>query len=212
MSQPDPSRPADTHEIKVYDRRRFREDGTPREDAPKDDPRDAPKGAAEVATISAEEVARLKQELEAARKRIDELARAYQAGERDREEFKKRVAREREQMLDLERGKVAVALLEAIDELDLALRTAVDSPLKTGVQMVRDNLLKKVEASGIERVALEGQPFDPNLAEAADMEVTAVEADDGKIVAVMKPAYALKGRVLRPGQVKVAKYVKPAQA
>jgi molecular chaperone GrpE (heat shock protein) len=44
------------------------------------------------------------------------------------------------------------------------------------------------------------------------MEVTAVEADDGKIVAVMKPAYALKGRVLRPGQVKVAKYVKPAQA
>lgn len=78
--------------------------------------------------------------------------------------------------------------------------------------MVCDNFLKKVEASGIERIALEGQPFDPNLAEAADMEVTAVEADDGKVVAVMKPAYALKGRVLRPGQVKVARYVKPAQA
>jgi molecular chaperone GrpE (heat shock protein) len=29
---------------------------------------------------------------------------------------------------------------------------------------------------------------------------------------VTRAAYALKGRVIRPGQVKVARYVKPAQA
>lgn len=205
MSHPaDPRTAHATHEVKVNDRRRFHDDGSPREDAPED--------AAELATVSAEEAARLQQELDAARKRIDELARAYQAGERDREDFKKRVAREREQMMDLERGKVAVTLLEAIDELDLALATAVDSPLKKGVRLIRENLLKKAESTGIEAVPLDGQPFDPNLAEAADMEISAVEADDGKIVAVMKPAYALKGRVIRPGQVKVARFVKPAQA
>lgn len=193
-----------TVEVKVNDRRRFHEDGSPREDAP--DATD------ELSTISEEEVHRLQQELEAARKRVDELARAYQAGERDREEFKKRVAREREQLMDVERGKVAVALLEAIDELDLALSTAVDSPLKKGVRLIRENLLKKAESTGIEAVPLEGQAFDPNLAEATDMEITAVEADDGKVVAVTRAAYALKGRVIRPGQVKVARYVKPAQA
>ncbi|MEW6431066.1 MAG: nucleotide exchange factor GrpE [Myxococcota bacterium] len=205
MSHPaQPPTSEGTAEVKVNDRRRFHEDGTPRDDA-----RDA---TGESKSTSEEEVHRLQQELEAARKRIDELARAYQAGERDREEFKKRVAREREQLMDVERGKVALALLEAIDELDLALSTAVDSPLKQGVRLVRENLLKKAEATGIEAVPLEGQAFDPNLAEATDMEVTAVEADDGKVVAVTRAAYALKGRVIRPGQVKVARYVKPAQA
>lgn len=205
MSHPaHPRTSEDTHEVKVNDRRRFHDDGSSREDAPE--------ATAELATVSAEEAARLQQELDAARKRIDELARAYQAGERDREDFKKRVAREREQMMDLERGKVAVTLLEAIDELDLALSTAVESPLKKGVRMIRENLLKKAESTGIEAVPLEGQPFDPNFAEATDMELSAVEADDGKVVAVMKPAYALKGRVIRPGQVKVARFVKPAQA
>lgn len=205
MSHPaNPPTSEGTVEVKINDRRRFHEDGTPRDDAPDT--------TADLSTISEEEVHRLQQELEAARKRIDELARAYQAGERDREEFKKRVAREREQLMDVERGKVAVALLEAIDELDLALSTAVDSPLKKGVRLIRENLLKKAESTGIEAVPLEGQAFDPNLAEATDMEITAVEADDGKVVAVTRAAYALKGRVIRPGQVKVARYVKPAQA
>ena len=44
------------------------------------------------------------------------------------------------------------------------------------------------------------------------MEVTPVEADDGKVVGVFKPAYLLKGRVIRAGVVKVAKYVKPIDA
>jgi molecular chaperone GrpE len=199
MSHPADSQASEpTQDVKVNDRRRFHEDGTPRP---------------EVADVGADgEVARLQQELDAARRRVDELARAYQAGERDREDFKKRVTREREQLLDVERGKVALALLEAIDQLDLALSTAVDSPLKQGVRLIRENLFKKAEATGIEVLPLEGQPFDPNLAEAADMEICTAEADDGKVVSVLRPAYALKGKVVRPGQVKVARFVKPAEA
>src|SRR5829696_4520936 len=48
---------------------------------------------------------RLEEELAAARRRVDELARAYQAVSQDREEFKQRLTRERERMLDVERGK-----------------------------------------------------------------------------------------------------------
>ncbi len=158
------------------------------------------------------EIEKLSADLDAARKRIDELARAYQAGERDREAFKQRVTREREQMLDLERGKVAVTLLEAIDELDLSLRNAGDSPLAKGVALIRNNILKKAEAAGIERVELVGRHYDPHFAEASDMEVTPNQSEDGRVLAELKPAYQLKGRVIRPGLVKVAKYVKAADA
>lgn len=202
--------PEGAEPVKVNDRRRFQDDGSPKGQGDAADAAQAQPGAA--ADARDEAFAQLQQELEAARKRVDELARAYQAGERDREDFKKRVAREREQLLDVERGKVATALLEAIDELDLALSAAADSPLKKGVRLVRENLVKKAEATGIEQVTLEGQPFDPNLAEATDMELTAHEAEDGRVVAVLRACYALKGRIIRPGQVKVARYVKPAQA
>src|SRR5262245_47003697 len=111
-------------------------------------------------------------ELENARKRIDELARAYQALERDREDFKKRLQRERERVLDVERGEVALALLEAIDDLDLALAKADDTPLAKGVRQIREGLLKKAQGLGIHRMDVVGHRFDPNLAEASDVEVT----------------------------------------
>ncbi|MBX5480705.1 MAG: nucleotide exchange factor GrpE [Myxococcaceae bacterium] len=160
-----------------------------------------------------ETVESLKLSLAAAHRRIDELARAIQAGERDREAFKQRLTRERERMIDVEKGNVAQTLLEAVDELDLSLKSANDdSPLAKGVRMIRDGMLSKLNTLGVERVELIGKPFDPNLAEALDMEITANPEDDQKVVAEIRPAYRLKDRIIRPGQVKVARYVEPAKA
>ncbi|MBK7860714.1 MAG: nucleotide exchange factor GrpE [Archangiaceae bacterium] len=151
-------------------------------------------------------------ELETARKRIDELARAYQALERDRDDFKKRLQRERDRLIDVERGEVALSLLEAIDDLDLALAEADDTPLARGVRVIRENLLKKAEQLGIERVPLLGKTFDPTVAEAADLEVTPEAEKDNLVTAELRAAYRLKDRVVRPARVKVARYVKAAQA
>ncbi|MFY1829200.1 nucleotide exchange factor GrpE [Myxococcus fulvus] len=157
---------------------------------------------------------RLRAELESSRRRVDELARAYQAVNKDREEFKQRLTRERERMMDVERGNVAVALLEAIDELDRALSMSGqdNSPLAQGVRMIRDSLLSKAQGMGIERITVMGQPFDPNVAEATDMELTASPDEDQRVVAEIRAGYRLKERVIRPARVKVAKYVAPAQA
>ncbi len=155
---------------------------------------------------------RLLGELAAARKRIDELARAYQAGEKDREDFKLRLQRERERMLDVEKAEVAVSLIEAIDELDMCLRVPDESQLYKGVKLIRDKMLKKLESKGIERVELLGHPFDPQLAEAVDLEVTADATQDGRVTELVRPPYRLKGKVIRAGKVKVARYIEPAQA
>jgi molecular chaperone GrpE len=158
---------------------------------------------------------RLEAELDSARRRVDELARAYQSLNKDREEFKQRLTRERERMMDVERGNVASTLLEAIDELDRCLSMSgqeANSALGQGVKMIRDGLLSKVQAIGIERIQVVGQPFDPNTAEAADMEITTQPEEDQQVVAEVRAGYRLKDRIIRPARVKVAKYVAPAQA
>lgn len=189
--------------------------GNPREDAAEtatEQPQpaqvaDAPAGADS-------ERQRLEEELAASRKRVDELARAYQALSQDREEFKQRLTRERERMLDVERGKVAATLLEAIDDLDrsLAASASDSSPLAQGVRLIREGLLAKVQSTGIERIEVVGKPFDPNTAEATDMEITPVAEDDHRVVSEVRAGYRLKDRVIRPARVRVAKYVPPAQA
>ncbi|XXF75231.1 nucleotide exchange factor GrpE [Myxococcaceae bacterium GXIMD 01537] len=157
---------------------------------------------------------RLEAELDASRRRVDQLARAYQELTRDREDFKQRLTRERERMLDVERGNVATTLLETVDELDRSVSASGEdkSPLAQGVRMIRDGLLRKVQGMGIERLELVGKPFDPNVAEATDMEITASPDEDQKVVAELRAAYKLNERVIRPGRVKVAKYVAPAKA
>jgi molecular chaperone GrpE len=108
-----------------------------------------------------------------------------------------------------------VTLLEAIDELDRCLSMSgqeANSALGQGVKMIRDGLLSKVQAIGIERLQVVGQPFDPNTAEAFDMEITTQPDEDQRVVAEVRAGYRFKDRIIRPARVKVAKYVPPAQA
>ncbi len=210
-------------------------DGNPRSDASPEapqaqtangegagEPSSQPQGAEERATAESSasapktdpEKERLQAELEVTRKKYDQLARAYQDVNRDREEFKQRLTRERDRMMDVERGNVATTLLEAIDELDrcLAVSGQDASPLAQGVRMIRDALLARVQGTGIERIQVVGQTFDPNVAEASDMEITTVPDEDQRVVAEVRAGYRMKDRIIRPARVKVAKYVAPAQA
>jgi molecular chaperone GrpE len=172
--------------------------------------------SAQEATSAVEpERQRLETELEASRRRVDQLARAYQELQKDREEFKQRLTRERERMVDVERGNVATLLLEAVDEMDRCLVMSegdVSSPLAQGVKMIRDGLLSKLQQTGIERLQVVGRPYDPNTAEATDMELTTNPDEDQKVVEEARAGYRLKDRIIRPARVKVAKYVAPAQA
>jgi molecular chaperone GrpE len=202
--------------VQVQDKRRFNPDGTPREveESVETASSAAPTEAASEASggNAAAEVAQLRSDLEVARRRVDELARGIQEVMREREEFKQRLIRERERLLDVEKGQVALALIEAVDELDLSLRADDRSALAEGVRLIRDKLLQRLQGFGIERLELVGRPYDPNLAEAVDLELVPTPAQSDRVLAELRPAYALKGRVIRPGRVKVGRYLEPAKA
>ncbi|MCJ7422011.1 nucleotide exchange factor GrpE [Sphingomicrobium astaxanthinifaciens] len=57
---------------------------------------------------------------------------------------------------------------------------------------------------GIERIAAKGLELDPNVHQAM-IEIPSDEAEPGTIVEEMQPGYTLKGRLLRPAMVGVAK-------
>jgi molecular chaperone GrpE len=149
-------------------------------------------------------------ELERAHDRIDQLTRAYAALERDREEYKKRLQREREQLLEAERGEVALALLEVADGLDLALANADRPALVEGVRVVREDVLRRVQRLGIERINLVGTVFDPNLAEAVALVPDPDPARDNAVLSEVQAAYRMKGRLVRAGKVRVARFCGPA--
>jgi|SoiMethySBSTD1v2_1073268.scaffolds.fasta_scaffold98925_2 molecular chaperone GrpE len=202
--------------VRVNDKRRYNADGTPRPGVAEPEPEISTTPETPDSESSTrpgpDEVTRLRSELDASRHRVDELARGLQDVMRDRDDFKQRIQRERERMLDVEKGQVAQALIEAIDELDLSLAADDGSSFAQGVRLIRDKLLQKLAASGIERPQLVGRPFDPNVAEAVDVELVSSPDRGDKVLEEHRPAYVLRGRVIRPGRVKVGKYLEPVKA
>jgi molecular chaperone GrpE len=199
--------------VRINDRRRFHPDGAPRESVSEhSEPQAEPVPATSSGPTEPQELDALRTELAAARARVNELARGLQDSDRDREGFKARLARENERLRDIERGDNARLVIDAVDALDRSLKAADASPLAKGVRLIRDDLVGKLAAEGLERLQLTGAPFDPNQAEAMDTEVVTDPDADGKVVTELRAGYALNGRVVRPAQVRVGRYVQPARA
>jgi molecular chaperone GrpE len=153
------------------------------------------------------EVAELRAQLETQGARLDEVLRAYSHLQQERENFRKRSEREKERVLEVERGKVALALVEAVDELDRILSAAPgkESALVFGVRLIRDGLLRRALASGIQRYETVGELFDPTLHEATDtVEVADPELDD-RVLEEVQAGYRQGDRVLRAARVRVGR-------
>jgi molecular chaperone GrpE len=148
--------------------------------------------------------------------RIDELSRAYAALLEDHEAFRQRLERDRVRQGEAERARVLLALLETADDLERvpevsiaagAQRQPAHSQIVQGVRLSLASLHKRIAALGAERLVLEGQPFDPTLAEAVEAVPVADVELDGLVLEVVRPGYRLGSRLLRPATVRVGRLV-----
>ncbi len=169
---------------------------------------EAPRGEEVSDTLAT--TAELQEQLKSQGARLDEVLRAYSHLQQEREEFRKRSERERERVLEVERGNVALAIIEAIDELDRTLQAVKKErqgdPLVAGVKLIRDGLLRRLAGSGIERYETVGLPFDPTLHEAADMVQVADAGQDGQVIGETRAGYRQGERVLRAAHVRVGRF------
>jgi molecular chaperone GrpE len=110
--------------------------------------------------------------------------------------FRKRTAREQTEVRERAAEGLVEKLLVVLDACDAAVGHG-----SADVEPIAKMLLEVLERDGLERMAPEGQPFDPNQHDAVLHE----PGDDGESVVVeaLRTGYVWRGRVLRPAMVKV---------
>jgi molecular chaperone GrpE len=146
---------------------------------------------------AAEDVKRLEAELAAEHDRLLRTAA-------DLENFRKRVAREREEAARNAAGPVVKDLLPAVDNLERALAAAPPGdPLADGVRMVLRQVEEALLRHGVEPRSALGEVFDPALHEALAT-VPSPGSIAGTVVAQHGRAWMHNGRLLRPAMVAVA--------
>jgi molecular chaperone GrpE len=122
---------------------------------------------------------------------------------------KERLQREAERELQRARGDLAVDLIAALDGLDRSIAAVVagteTSAVAEGLRLVKEQFLRALQGLGITLVAPTGEVFDPRFHEAAGLQPVSDPAEDGKILAVLRPGYLLGDRVLRAPLVQVGR-------
>ncbi len=125
----------------------------------------------------------------------------------DLENYRKRVAREKEELSLATSERLLRELLDVKDHLELALTHAQESAevkgLREGVQLTLKQLAKFLEKFEVKELAALGEMFDPAFHEAIHQEESA-EYKPGAVVHVYQKGYLFHGRLLRPARVTVA--------
>ncbi len=176
--------------FRITDKRRFAH-----ADATTDQPAEADVPAEEVA----EDIASAKAE---AMEYLDHLRRL----QAEFDNYRKRVMREQTEAVERAATPAILRLLEVLDDFELALMAATEKPdfdrFLHGVELVYAKLADALKSEGLERIAAEGTPFDPERHEAL---MQTGEGDGEKLIVadVLRPGYTLRGRVIRPAGVRV---------
>jgi molecular chaperone GrpE len=123
----------------------------------------------------------------------------------DFDNYKKRAARDREDVYRYAESDILKDVLPSVDNLALALDKAADKedPFVKGVQLVYDTLLKSLKDHGAEPFDSVGKELDTEKMEAIAT-LPSAEVEEGKVSIESKRGWMLKDKVLRAAQVVVS--------
>jgi molecular chaperone GrpE len=139
-----------------------------------------------------------------------ELYQRYVRLAADFENYKKRLAKEKADIIAYGNEELIKALLNVLDNLERALshseRPEEDvKAVLEGVKLVHKQFLSLLEKFGVEPVPAErGLEFDPRVHQAIER-VESADVESGRIISEMLRGYTLKERLLRPALVSVSK-------
>lgn len=141
------------------------------------------------------EIARLKA-------REDELLRALA----EQQNVLRRRRQEMDASLRYAQEDLVRELLPVLDDFERAIQAmkpAADEPIRAGVSLVYDRLMRVLAQQGLEAMSPVGEVFDPALHDAmAEGQEPGIAP--GTILEVALPGYRFRGRVLRHAKVVVA--------
>ncbi len=160
-----------------------------------------------------ENVEELKKEIEELRKKLEKteetakrLSAMYQMLQKDFEDYKIRVRKEKEEAREEGILRIAKGFMEILDNFEKALESAkvtkdINSLLK-GVEMIHYQLTRFLKEHGIEEISAETE-FNPMEHEALET-IISTEHKPHQVIKVLQKGYKYKGKTIRPAKVVVA--------
>jgi molecular chaperone GrpE len=145
---------------------------------------------------------RLEQEEQQEEQEVDDRLLRLAA---DFENYKKRVARERQEYIAFANERLLKELLPILDDLERALDSAEqheEAQLEDGVRLVHRSLASLLERHGVQQIPTDGK-FDPHVHEAL-LAQPSEDAETGAVIDVVQKGYKIGDRVVRPARVIVA--------
>ncbi len=144
--------------------------------------------------------------LQIAEQERDEFKDKYLRTYAEFDNFRKRIAKEKAELVKFGNEKLLREILALKDHLDRALDANATPDLKSlreGMSLINREFDKVMTHAQVQTIDAVGKPFDPQLHEALAEE----ESDQapGTVLSVFQQGYIYHGRLLRPARVVVAK-------
>ncbi len=143
---------------------------------------------------------------------LQELNNKYLRLYAEFENYKKRVNKDKEELVRYGNESLLYALLPAIDNLELALKHGACDPktgVVQGVEITLKELQRTLEKFGLTRIGALGKKFDPAVHHAMT-QVERGDMEEKMVVEELRAGYRYHDKVLRPSLVAVS--VKPKKA
>lgn len=123
------------------------------------------------------------------------------------ENYRKRVIKEKADLINMGGKGLMLALLPVVDDLDRAEEHIAKSEdveaLKEGVLMISQKLRSTLQQQGLEKIEAKGEKFDTDLHEAVTMFPVQDEAQKGSVIDCVQQGYKMNGNVIRHAKVVV---------
>lgn len=124
------------------------------------------------------------------------------------ENYKRNAIKERSDLMKYSGERFIRDLLDVVDNFERALEAQLNAEnfvtFKQGVEMTSQELKSLLQRHSVTEVPSQGAPFDPMVHEALGAEPTN-QVEPGHVYRVFKKPYKLHDKLIRTGQVVVAK-------
>lgn len=150
----------------------------------------------------------IEEQLAKAQEKIDELNDKYLRQIAEFDNYRKRVIKEKAELIKNGGEKIITSILPILDDFDRAESNMekmedLDS-LKEGVRLIIEKFSKLLKQEGLEKMDVVGKDFDTDFHEAIAMVPGQPDEMRGKIIDCVMAGYTLNDKVVRHAKVAVA--------
>ena len=122
----------------------------------------------------------------------------------DFDNFRKRTAKEKLEMIQSASERVIVDIIPVIDDIERATANAQEGDISEGIHLIFNKLYNTLAVKGLKPMDAKGAVFNADLHEAITQFPAPTEEDKGKVFDVVEKGYYLNDKVIRFAKVVVA--------